>query len=132
MWFKKKPRGAPFPGASCCRCTASEDAKLVNRQERVGCLVSSFTYCESCLKLIEEEENSAQHQKSHFCNICKVEFQRPYAVNRKRFLVEAGFMSYSMNLCSSCYESELAKAPKREPEPDPWGAGTVGEDINLW
>lgn len=132
MWFKKKPRENPFLGASCCRCRASEDAKLVHRQERVGCLVSSFTYCESCLKLKEEEENAAKHQKSHFCNICKVEFQRPYSANRKHFLVEAGFMSYSMNLCTSCYKIQLAKAPKREPEPNLWGEGNEGKDTNIW
>ena len=132
MWFKKKPRDIPYLGASCCQCGASEGVKLVHRHERVGCTSDLFTYCEPCLTRNAEAEKEFQYQKSHFCNICKIEFQRPYSTNRKHFLVEAGFMSYSMNLCSSCYESELAKAPKREPEPDPWGAGTVGEDNNLW
>jgi len=132
MWFRKKPRDNTFLGASCCQCGASDGVKLIHRPERVGCIVSTFTYCEPCQTRIAAEERAFEYQKSHFCNRCQVEFTRPYSKNRKELLFPGGFNSYRMNLCLSCYDIEVAKMPEVEEVSDPWGASISSEKEDLW
>jgi hypothetical protein len=132
MWFSKKPREIEDLEASCCRCGLSEGVKLVTRPERVGCLITSYTYCNSCLKLILAEEKEYKYKKAHFCNRCQVKFTRPYSKNRKYLLFPGGFNSYWMNLCGECYDVEAARIPKDEEVSEPWGSSTVEVNNDPW
>ena len=132
MWFSKKPREIEDLGASCCRCGLSEGVKLVTRPERVGCLISSYTYCDPCLTQILADEKEYKYRKAHFCNRCQVKFTRPYSKNRNYLLFPGGFHSYWMNLCSDCYDIEVARMPKNEQTSDLWGDSTVDMKDGFW
>jgi hypothetical protein len=132
MWFRKKPRDNTYLGASCCQCGASEGVKLIHRQERVGCIVSTFTYCQPCQTRIAAERKTFEYQKTHFCNKYQVEFTHPYSKTRKELLSPGGFHSYWMNLCGNCYDIEVARMPKVEEEFDPWGDSTESKKEELW
>lgn len=112
MWFSSKPRGVDDLGASCCECGASEGQKLITREERVGCIVSPFTYCQPCSTKIMQERKAVEYQRLHFCNSCDVKFEKPLRKNRRNLEISQGFHPYSMNLCLKCYEIEVARLPE--------------------
>ena len=130
--FNKKPREINILGASCCKCGASNGQKLITREERVGCLMSPFTYCKPCLTEVEQERSAYLYQRSNFCNNCDVKFEKPYRKNRKIFHISGGFNSYWINLCPACYETEVERTPKGQEDEDLWSKDSGTDDKRPW
>ena len=132
MLFSKKPREIRNLGASCCKCGASDGQKLITREERVGCLISPFTYCKPCLTKIDQERSAYEYQRSNFCNNCDVKFDKPYRKTRKPLLISGGINSYWINLCPACYETEVERTPKGHEDEDLWSSDSVTDDKGFW
>lgn len=131
--LSKKPREVNSLGASCCKCGGSEGQKLTIREERVGCIVSPFTYCQPCLMKIEHEESAFEYQRSHFCNRCNVKFDKPYRKTRRSLMISEGFHTYFVNLCPKCHESEAVKYPKQKIYEDVFGdSNEATSNSNPW
>lgn len=132
MWFNTKPREIEDLGASCSQCGVSNEQKLVTRQERVGCLVSQFSYCQPCITKIEQERKDFEYQRKHYCNRCGMKFEKPYRRTRNHLVNSEGFHPYSMNLCQECYDLEIARTPRYEADEDLWPKGPSKADDDLW
>ncbi len=95
---------------SCYKCGRSEGVNLITRDERVGCLITPFSYCNPCMDAIVSEEKEQRYKTENFCNRCDKKFSRPYFMSRKWLYSNHGFMSYGQYLCSPCYDEVRARA----------------------
>jgi hypothetical protein len=102
--------------SSCYRCGASQGVKLTSRNERAGCIVSPTTYCQPCDSQIDAERKAREYAAAHFCSNCNIKYKRPYSKNRKYLRIGSDLSSYTVSLCPSCFDSELARMPVKNKE----------------
>jgi hypothetical protein len=123
------------PEKACSICRVSGDAKLITREEFVGCISMPITYCKPCIRSREAEKSAREYAWSHFCNSCNAKFKRPFFKNRKLVVNSTGWWVDSEYLCLTCYQDSIEKNPpiKDKPTEDLWGVESPAEEsTNLW